>query len=134
MPVSTSVAAKIGKYLKYQRRKRGLSLVKFSEQTSLDPSFLHRIEKGYYGNISFMAAEKLATGLQMSLDDFLIKCEIIPVRSILPTLEYFFKEKYQFPEKAIQDLELFIGLLQEKYKNEVQKMKREHHKYWEKKH
>ncbi len=125
-----STANKIGKYLKYQRQKRGLSLVGFAKLTSLDPSFIHRVEKGYYNGVSFDAIEKMATGLNMTVEVFLAKCQITPTHCALPSLEFYFKEHFQFPESAIRDVELFISFLQEKYKAEIAKMKAKHDLYW----
>lgn len=130
---STTVVEKIGRYVKYQREKRGLSLAEFAKLLELDASFLHRLEKGYYQSVSFDVAEKIATGLSMSLEDLFSKCGIMPSRCALPTLEYFCKERYQFPDSAIQDLHLFVQFLQEKYKEDIAFMKRKHEAYWSKK-
>lgn len=127
-----SVAAKIGTYLKYQREKRSLSLGDFAKLTSLDPSFIHRVERGYYNGLSFDAVEKIATGLNMSLEDLLAKCNITPSRFTLPTIEYYFKEQFQFPDEAIKDVKLFISFLEKKYKKDIRKMKEKHQQYWEK--
>lgn len=128
-----SVAEKIGQYTHYQREKRGFSLNEFARQTSLTTSFLLRLERGEYKSVKFDVIEKLASGFQMSIDDFLEKCGIIPSGKKLYPLDYYFKELYQFPEEAINDLKLFIQLLQLKYKKEIQEMKEAHKEYWGKK-
>lgn len=132
-PSNSNVVEKIGRYLKYQREKRELSLAEFAKLLDLDPSFLHRVEKGYYQSVSFDVAEKIALGLHMSLEDFLGKCGITPAKCVLPTLEYFCKEVYQFPDSAIHDLKLFIGFLQQKHKDDIAHMKKKHDAYWKKK-
>lgn len=129
---SPTVVEKIGQYLKYQREKRQLSLAEFSKVLDLDPSFLHRVEKGYYQSVSFDVAQKIAAGLHMTLSDFLIKCDITPSRFVLPTLEYYCKEMYQFPDAAIRDIKMFIQFLQLKYKDDISFMKKRHKEYWKK--
>jgi transcriptional regulator with XRE-family HTH domain len=124
---------KIGRYLKYQRDKRELSLAEFAKLLEVDASFLHRLEKGYYQSVSFDVAEKIAKGLHMNLEDFFTKCGIMPARCVLPTLEFFCKETYQFPDAAIHDLKTFVGFLQVKYKDDIAFMKKKHDAYWKKK-
>lgn len=128
-----TVVEKIGRYLKYQREKRKLSLADFAKLLDVDASFLHRVEKGYYQSVSFDVAEKIAKGLQMNLEDLFIKCEITRSRFVLPTLEYFCKETYQFPDAAIHDLKIFVDFLQIKYKEDIAYMKKKHDAYWSKK-
>ncbi len=132
MPQEPSVVDKIGEYLQYQRKKRGLSLAEFSKELSLDPSFLHRIEKGYYQSIGVDMMTKIASGPHMPLDSFLSKCDITASHTTLPTIEFFCKESYQFPDKAIDDLKTFIAFLQEKYKAEIAVLQKQHQAYWKK--
>lgn len=129
---SVSVAEKIGKYTKYQREKRGYSLNQFAKVVGVTPSFLLRLEKGDYNSISFTFVEKIAQGFEMTLEDFLQKCEIIDSSASLPSLQYYLKEKYQFPEEAISDVKLFIRLLKVKYKKEIQELQKIHETYWKK--
>lgn len=131
---NSTIGAKIGKYIKYQRKKKGYSLNELSRITGLDTSFLMRLEKNVYKSIKFDVVEKLAGGLQMSFEDFLIKCEILTPQSgysnRLPSLEYYLKEKYQFPDEAIEHIGVVIDVLQKKYKMKIKEMEKAHNQYW----
>lgn len=130
--IPISAGAKIGRYTKYQREKRGFSLNYFSKITGVTTSFLLRLEKGEYANISINAVEKIANGFGMTTGDFLTKCQIIDSSHTLPPLEYYLKEKYQFPEEAIKDFKLLIRLLKAKYKKEITELQTIHQAYWKK--
>jgi len=129
--ISESPAGKVGKYTKYQREKRGFSLNEFAKKIGVTTSFLLRLERGNYQNVSYDVLKKLAIGFEMSIEDFLYKCKLIESSSTLPPLEYYLKEMYQFPEDAINDIKLLIMLLKEKYKKEIKQLKGKHKEYWE---
>lgn len=131
--MSISIAEKIGKYTKYQREQKGYSLNEFARMSDFTPAFLLKLERGDYNSVKFDVIEKISHALQMSIEDFLIKCEIIQRRKTVYSLDYYFKELYQFPQEAINDLKLFIHLLQLKYKKEIREQKEAHKKYWDKK-
>lgn len=126
-----SVGAKIGKYLKYQREKRSLSLQEISHLVDLTPSFLNRLENGVYQTIKFDVIEKIANGLNMSITDLLKKCELTSTKADLPTLRFYLKEKYQLTTEAIDDVELFIEFVKKKYFDDIKKNKEMHQEYWE---
>lgn len=128
--MSKSTAEKIGDYLAYQRVKRGYSLGEFSKRSGLATSFILRLERGEYKTVKFDIIEKIAEGLSMSIEDFLMESDIIKNTRYVYPLEYYFREMYQFPESAIEDLKLFIELLEKKYKDEIEFQKKEHKKYW----
>ena len=123
---------KIGKYTKYQREKRGYSLNQFAKRIGITTSFLLRLERGNYQSVSFDVIEKIARGFDTSIEDFLYKCQITQASSSLPDIEYFLKEKYQFPKEAISDVKLLISLLKVKYKKSIKELKEKHKVYWEK--
>ncbi len=126
-------AKKIGGYTKYQREKKGYSLNEFARLCNFTSSFLLKLERGDYHNVKFDVIEKISNALDMSIEDFLIKCQITSGKKKLDSLDYYFKESYQFPEEAISDLKLFIQLLQKKYKTQIKELKEAHKKYWEEK-
>lgn len=128
-----SVAERIGIYTKYQREQKYCSLNEFARISGLTPSFLLKLERGDYHSVKFDVIEKISEALQMSIEEFLTKCEIIPRNKSVYSLDYYFKELYQFPVEAISDLKLFIQLLQLKYKKEIYEQKEAHKKYWKKK-
>lgn len=125
-----SSGVKIGQYTKYQREKKNLSLNELARNADLTPSFLMRLERGDYQDVSFQAIEKIAKALNTDVQLFLKKCGLSKTSGTLPGLDYYFKEKYQLPDEAIEDLRLFIKFLQSKYKKEISKMKKAHQKYW----
>lgn len=127
-----SIGARIGKYTKYQRQKRNLSLNAFAKKISLTTSFLLRLERGTYQNVKFDVIEKLAAGFAMTVEDFLLKCEIISYSQTVPPIEYYLKEMYQFPKDAIEDTKLFIDFLNIKYKKQIKELKTIHKNYWNK--
>lgn len=130
--IPISAGSKIGRYIKYQREKRGFSLNYFAKITGVTTSFLLRLEKGDYSSISINAIEKIASGFGMTTGDFLSKCQIIESSHTLPPLEYYLKEKYQFPDEAIRDFKLLVRLLRAKYKKEITSLKTIHEAYWDK--
>lgn len=129
---TNNLAKKIGKYTKYQRKKRKLSINEFAQRVNLTPSFLLRLEQGSYKTVKFSVVQKLAKGFDLSLKDFLVKCEIIESSCTLPELSFFLREKYFFSKKLIEEVELFIDFLQNKYKDEISSLKSKHNKYWSK--
>lgn len=134
MPDTRSSAAKIGVYTKYQRQKRNLSLNEFAELVGMNPSFLFRLEHGVYQTVKLDAVEKIAAGLDMNVADFLAKCQIgRHYAAELPPLEFYLKELYQFPPAAIEDVQLFIRFLQEKYQQDIADRKAQHLQFWSKK-
>lgn len=135
MSIDQSIAQKIGKYTKYQREKKKYSLNEFAKRVDLDVSFIMRLENGVYQSIKFDVIEKLAHGFEMDIENFLRKCQITSSKNKanLPSIEFYMKETYQFPDEAIEDLKLFIQVLKLKYKNQIGKMKKAHNHYWEKK-
>lgn len=122
---------KIGKYIKYQRNKRGWSLQNLARKSLLTPSFLARLETGSYGNISYGAIEQLARGFAIPLLIFLKKCDLAEDRYIsLPDYEFYLREKFQLPNKAVEDMKLFLALILKKYKKEITRLKTKHKQYW----
>lgn len=126
-----TTGTKVGKYTKYQREKRGYSLNEFANKIEVTTSFLLRLERGTYQNISFNMIEKLAKGFDMSIEDFLYKCKITHSTAALPPLDYYLKEVYQFPEEAVDDVKLFIQFTKTKYKDKITELKMKHKEYWE---
>jgi len=133
MNQTISTAAKIGLYVRYQREKKELSLSEFGELIGVTPSFLLRLEQGVYKTIKLDVVEKIAKGFQMSVADFLAKCQIGEQYVLeMPALEFYLKEKYQFPSEAIKDSNLFIEFLRLKYKAEIATQLKQHKEYWRK--
>ena len=127
-------AAKIGKYLKYQREKREKSLNEFSRILDVDPSFLLRLEQGVYHNIGFEVVEKLARGMDMAIEDLLGKAGLLSREADeLPEIEYYFKDKYQYPRQAIHDVQIFLKFVEVRYKEDIAKRRKAHKEYWSKK-
>ena len=69
-----SPGEKIGKYIKYKRTQKKVSLNEFAKQADITPSFLLRLENGAYQSLKIDFIMKLAAGLQISLEEFLRKC------------------------------------------------------------
>ena len=128
-----SPGEKIGKYIKYKRNQKQISLNEFAKLADITPSFLLRLENGAYQSLKIDFIIKLARGLQISLEDFLRKCELIERTKDekLPDLKFYLKEKFQFPDGAIEDTSMFIKFLQERYAGEINTMKKAHREYWE---
>lgn len=127
-----TTAQKIGRYVQYQRIKMGYSLQDFAKCTDLTPSFLMRLERGEYDTVKFDVIEKLCGGLKIHLPDFLAKCELMSNMNYLPTLEFFLKEKYQFPKEAISEVTEYLLFIEQKYQKDIEKMKKLHKEYWKK--
>jgi transcriptional regulator with XRE-family HTH domain len=128
-----SAAAKIGAYIKYQREKRNKSLNEFAKLINVDPSFILRLENGVYQSIGLDVVEKIAEGLEMGLEDLLGKAGLLSrYKGELPEVEFFLKEKYQFPRQAIHDVIVFLKFVEERYKKEIERRRKVHKKYWSK--
>lgn len=130
-----STGSKIGQYTKYQREKRGWTLNEFAQRSDLTASFLLRLESGEYQTVKFDVLQKIAMGLDMPVRNFLWKCDLIEGDDPddLPTLSFYLKEKFQMPEAAIGDIQLFLDFVHKKYKTEIAEMKKAHQTYWKKK-
>ncbi len=127
-----SIGEKIGKYTKYQREKQGFSLNEYAKKIGVTTSFLLRLEKGTYKNVSLKIIEKLAQGFDMPITDFLLKCRIVSASETLPPIEYYLKEMYQFLNEAIEDVKLFVSVLKIKFKKQIQELEAKHKEYWKK--
>jgi transcriptional regulator with XRE-family HTH domain len=124
-------AAKIGRYVKYQREKRGLSLNEFAERVGIAPSFLYRLESGSYKSVKFTVIEKLSQAFEMPVIAFLQKCELAEHSAeSLPDISFYLREKLQLPTEAVEDIKLFITFIEEKYKDKIQTLKKKHADYW----
>lgn len=131
LPETESNGQKIGKYVAYQRNKRGLTLRSFSRLSGLDLAFIQRLEKGAYQGVSIDAILKIATAFSMSIEAVLSKSKISSYETRLPSLSYVLRETYQLPKEAIAECESYIEFLQHRYKKEIAALKRKHKKYWE---
>ncbi len=127
-----TIGSKIGKYIKYQRVKKGYSLNELARMTDFDTSFLMRLEKGVYQSVKLDVLERLSAGFDMTLEDLLEKCGLVSAKGDkdLPSLEFYLKEKFQFPKEAISDLKLMVKVIEDKYKEEISDMKKMHTEYW----
>lgn len=106
---------KIGKYVKYQREKRSLSINEFAKQCNLSPSFVARLEQSAYDTVTYDVIEKLAHGFSMLRRDLLYKAGLIRSTSKLPPIDYFLREEYQLPQEAIDTVKLIIEFMQFKH-------------------
>ncbi len=129
-PVTTGM--KVGRYLKYQRKKQALSLQEFAQMCSLSPSYLFKLEQGKFASVSFDMLKKISDGLKIPIVSLLRKCELISEEDSLSSLDFFLKEKYQFPEQAILGVKIVIEVLQKQYANEIKNFQKAHKKYWKK--
>lgn len=126
-----STAVKIGRYLLYQRQKRDWTITDFAQKTGLTASFIFRLEQGEYKTIKLDALEKIADGLDMTMTDFINKCQLDDESSrTLPTIEFALKERFHFPQQAIEEIMLFIEFLAERYQKEITSQKQQSAKYW----
>lgn len=128
------MGARVGRYVKYQRRKRRWSLQNLARKTSLTPSFLTRLESGKYKDISFGAMEQLANGFDVPFVVFLKKCGIAEDAFVsLPDFEFYLREKFQMPTEAVEDMKLFLEFMMKKYRKEIACLKTKHIQYWKSK-
>jgi len=132
MRVQQSTSKKIAQYIKYQRKKRKLSITQLAKRAEVSPSYISKLEQGQYQSTTFDVLQNLAHALEMKTADFLRKCGLISEEKSLPSLEYFLKEEYQFSPKAIVEIVNFINFTKYKYKKEIQKEEKLHQHYWQK--
>jgi transcriptional regulator with XRE-family HTH domain len=132
MRVQQSTSKKIAQYIKYQRKKRKLSITQLAKRAEVSPSYISKLEQGQYQSTTFDVLQNLAHALEMKTADFLRKCGLISEEKSLPSLEYFLKEEYQFSPKAIVEIVNFINFAEYKYKKEIQKEEKLHQHYWQK--
>jgi transcriptional regulator with XRE-family HTH domain len=126
-----SIASRIGKYVAYQRSKNHVSLNAFAKKVGITTSFLLRLEKGKYEDVSFSNLERISKGLDMSVEALLYKCGIVK-QDPLPPLAYYLKEKYQFPPDAILFVQLMLKTVKEYYRVQIIEMKRKHKNFYRK--
>jgi len=125
-----SNGAKIGKYLKYQRKKNDLTLYEMSKSSGLSSAFLLKLERGDYKDVKFDVMQKISKSLGTDIISFLYKCKIISTHKKLPALRYYLKEKYQFPKNAINETREFIKYMKFVHKKSIELQIIKHKKYW----
>lgn len=131
MPQNRSIAQKIGDYIFYQREKRQWSVNELADRIGMTPSFVFRLEQGAYQTIKLDVLIKLAEALQMTVPDLLAKCGIgDSYHNDLPSLSFFLKEQYYFPDPVIHEAELFISFLQTRHAAAIKVEKAKHERYW----
>ncbi len=129
----TESATKIGKYVKYQREKRGLSLNEFADQVGITPSFLYRLESGTYKSVKFSIIEQLAQAFEMPVISFLQKCDLAEDSGeFLPDFSFYLREKYQLPTDGVEDMKLFLQFVEKKYQQQIDILRKKHNEYWKK--
>lgn len=108
-----------------------LSLNKLAKLTGLTPSFILRLEQGHYQSLRLDVIEKIANGLNMDLEMFLRKCDILPVKQFdMPKLEFYLKEAFQYPPSAVEEIKQFMEFIEHKHSDEISRMREMHVEYW----
>ena len=122
----------VGKYVAYQRGKRGISLNELARRSQLSVSYLAKLEQGAYKSPSFEALNSIAGALKTPTAEFLRKCGLIDEKGVLPSIAFHLKEQFYFPSEAIEEVNSFIEYIKIKYKKEIALYKKIHEEYWSK--
>ncbi len=109
---NSSVANKIGLFLKRYRKSNGISLNILAEKAGLTPSFVFRLEKSEYDDVKIGVVIKLAKALNMSLEDFLKRTQLIDNTQDLPEFEHYLKQKFDLPQDSIDQLTKMLEFIQ----------------------
>lgn len=117
MPSKSTIGVRLGKYLKKERKERGLTIAEICSKGDLTPAYISRLEQGDYESPTLEMAQKIALALDMSLIDLLSACCLGTQKSKqnLPEFPFYLHEKYGLPKEAIQDLELYLEVVKKKY-------------------
>lgn len=107
-----SIAKKIGLFLKRYRKSNGISLNVLAEKADLTPSFVFRLEKNEYDDVKIGVVVKLAKALNMSLEDFLKRTQLIDCSQDLPEFAHYLKQKFDLPQDSIDQLTKMLEFIQ----------------------
>lgn len=107
-------AIQLGRLVKKHRQAKGLSLRAAAEQIGYDHSYLGRIEAGDYESPAPKLLKKLATVLDIPIED-LYALAGYQVEDRLPDFAPYLRAKFDLPDEAVDRLDEYFQMLKEKY-------------------
>jgi XRE family transcriptional regulator, master regulator for biofilm formation len=110
----------IGKNIKEYRKRRGLSLSEFSERSGISKSYISNIERNLHQNPSIQIMNKIASVLNVELEDLLIPGSSIKSESVVENewLDFIQELKNSGIEKKhIQEYKTVIEFINWKNRN-----------------
>jgi transcriptional regulator with XRE-family HTH domain len=107
-------AAQLGRLVKKHRQVKGLSLRAAAEEIGYDHSYLGRIEAGDYESPAPKLLKKLASVLDIPIED-LYALAGYQVEDRLPDFAPYLRAKFDLPDEAVDRLDEYFQMLKEKY-------------------
>ena len=107
---------RLGELVHHARQTKGLTAQGLAEASGTSRSFIMKLERGEYVQVSPAYLQALAEALDLPLAD-LYSAAGYPLPAGLPTFAPYLRRRYgeELPEKAISQLTEYFELLRDKY-------------------
>ena len=107
----------LGEYLKRIRLDLGLSMHEVARRTSLNPSFISKLESGaVFQTISAQALIEFSRCYSMPVQTILERAGLLPEsEDELPGFGTYLRLKYKAPQVAAQEMEIAWEIVKKKY-------------------
>jgi transcriptional regulator with XRE-family HTH domain len=104
----------LGRHIHKLRTTRGLGLRATARTAGVDPTWLARLEQGLYTSPDARGIAKVARALGVDVEEFYAVAGLSDGRG-LPGFAPYLHAKYGLPDNAVQQLESYFELLNDKY-------------------
>lgn len=111
---SDAAARALGDCVHRYRTAQGRSLRDVAGAAGVDYSWLGRLERGLYRSPDARSLAKLARALDVDVEEFHVSAGFSTGRG-LPGFAPYLRAKYNLPDDAVDQLESFFTLLNDKY-------------------
>lgn len=109
---------KLGEAFKELRKEKGLSIRQIALETGITPSYLAKIEAGStFKTIGVETLVRLCKFFRVPCNVVLEKANYVQLPDDgLPELGDYLQIKYRLPQAAVQEMQLVLSIIQQKYK------------------
>lgn len=110
-------STKLGQFVREQRTRRGLSGQALAVAAGIDKGHLHRLEHGQIESPDPRVLVRIARALEVDVSDLYVAAGYAPGRG-LPSMRPYLRAKYGLPDHAIQQIEEYTDMLNQRYGGE----------------
>ena len=115
--MAESKAKELGQFIQRQREAKGLSIRGLARETGLPPATVYRIEQGEFEQPAPEKLQRLARALEADVEDLYALAGYMMPEG-LPDFAPYLRAKFALPDRAVNELDAYFRLLQEKYGDE----------------
>lgn len=107
---------RLGQFVRQARLAKGLSILRLADAIGGSKSFIIKLERGEYEQVSPHYLQALARALELPLED-LSSLAGYPLPDALPTIAPYLRRRYgeELPDQAIDQITEYFELLRSKY-------------------